>query len=217
MKLVLVGPPGAGKGTQAAHLAAAYRAPHISTGDMLREEMRQQTALGMEARRFINQGELVPDSLILRMIEHRLQREDARAGFILDGFPRSVAQADALDGILERSGQGLTAVLQLQLDDDEIVRRLAHRRVCPVCGNIYHVLVNPPKVQGVCDADQAVLVHREDDREDAIRTRLQVFHAQTEPVIAFYRERGLLVTVDASHGIGRVQDDIEQALQETAA
>ncbi|MBS2034319.1 adenylate kinase [bacterium] len=213
MRIVLIGPPGAGKGTQASVLRERYGLAHISTGDMLREEVRRETALGLQARSLMAAGQLVPDTLILDMMSQRLQQPDVARGFLLDGFPRSRAQGQALVATLGQLKQPLHAVIQLDLEDEEIVRRLSLRRSCPSCGRVYHLQTNPPTLHGLCDSDGAALQHREDDNEQTIRTRLSVFHQQTRPVIEFFRSLGLLRTLDASLPIEHVQHLVERHLR----
>ena len=213
--LLLIGPPGSGKGTQAKQLTERYRVPHISTGDMLREQIRKGTSLGEEAKGYINDGNLVPDELILSMLRVRLSQSDSQGGYVLDGFPRSHAQAEALDALLERQGQNIKAAILLVLDDETIVKRLCNRRVCPECGRVYHLINHPPKTEDRCDEYhcRATLIQRPDDNETAIRNRLRIYHEQTQPVVAFYKEKGLLKAIDASREILRVQIDIERALE----
>ncbi len=213
LRLILIGPPGAGKGTQAAVLKDRYALAHISTGDMLREEVRRQSPLGLQAKTLMAAGRLVPDALILDMMAQRLQQPDVSRGFLLDGFPRSRAQAEALVSRLAAHNQPLHSVVQLDLQDEEIVRRLCLRRSCPACGRVYHLQSNAPIAAGYCDADGSALVHREDDNEATIRTRLAVFHEQTEPVIEFFRSVGLLQRVDASLPIEHVEHLIERLVQ----
>lgn len=215
VRLLLIGPPGSGKGTQAKQLTDRFQVPHISTGDMLREQIRKGTSLGEEAAGYINEGNLVPDDLILSMIKVRLGQADTALGYVLDGFPRSSAQADALDQFLERRGENIRAAILLILDDETIVSRLCNRRVCPECGRVYHLINHPPKTADRCDEYRcrATLVQRPDDNEEAIRNRLRIYHNQTKPVIAFYKEKGALREIDASREILRVQIDIERALE----
>lgn len=215
VRLLLIGPPGSGKGTQAKQLTERYRVPHISTGDMLREQIRKGTSLGEEAKGYINDGNLVPDELILSMLKVRLSQSDSQGGYVLDGFPRSHAQAEALDALLERQSQNIKAALLLVLDDETIVKRLCNRRVCPECGRVYHLINHPPKTEDRCDEYhcRATLIQRPDDNETAIRNRLRIYHEQTQPVVAFYKEKGLLREIDASREILRVQIDIERALE----
>src|SRR3954454_13438663 len=193
LNLILLGAPGAGKGTQADRLRDDFALPHISTGDMLREQVAQQTELGREAKQYMDAGELVPDEVIINMITERVGAGDARDGFLLDGFPRNEAQADALAEALTSLERKLTGVLLIEVPDEEVVKRLSGRRVCvknPT--HIYHVDYDPPKHEGVCDQDGSRLIQRDDDREDVIRKRLEVYHAQTEPLIAYYDAKGLL-------------------------
>lgn len=215
VRLLLIGPPGAGKGTQAKQLTERFRVPHISTGDMLREQIRKGTSLGDEAAGYINDGNLVPDELILSMLKLRLSQADSQSGYVLDGFPRSHAQAEALDELLAKQGANIKAAVLLILDDETIVSRLCNRRVCPECGRVYHLINHPPKTADRCDQYhcRATLMQRPDDNETAIRNRLRIYHEQTQPVVAFYKAKGLLKEIDASKEILRVQIDIERALE----
>jgi adenylate kinase len=192
-RLVFLGPPGVGKGTQASQLARELEVPHLSTGDLLRAAVAEKTPLGLEAEGHIRSGGLVPDPLVLQILQERLARPDARAGFILDGFPRNPAQARALDGITP-----VDAVISFDLPTEEIVARLGDRRICPKCNSVYNLVTKPPKVPGRCDRDGTELVQRPDDRPEAVQTRLRVYAEQTAPLLGFYRERGLLRAVDAS-------------------
>lgn len=213
LRVVLIGPPGAGKGTQALALKERYGLAHISTGDMLREEVRRQSPLGIQAKALMAAGNLVPDALILKMMAQRFAQPDVSRGFLLDGFPRSRAQGEALVTMLAAQNQPLHTVIQLELQDEEIVRRLCLRRSCPTCSRVYHLQSNPPAQAGLCDADGCSLVHREDDNESTIRTRLSVFHEQTEPVIEYFRSIGLLQRVDASRPIAHVEHLVERMVQ----
>lgn len=206
--LILLGPPGAGKGTQAERLKADFALAHISTGDMLRAQVAQGTNLGREAQKFMNAGDLVPDEVILGMIRERIGEQDAREGFLLDGFPRNSSQADALGKTLEGTGRRLTAVLLIEVPDEEVVRRLGGRRVCLKGGHVYHVEFDPPKREGVCDQDGSRLIQREDDQEDTIRRRLDVYARQTAPLIEYYEKAGLLRRFDGQRSPDEVHDHI---------
>ena len=197
MRLVLVGPPGAGKGTQAVHLAQHYAIPHISTGDIFRANIKGETKLGLLAKSYMDKGELVPDSVTNDMVADRLTHSDVANGFLLDGYPRNVEQAKFLDGVLTTRNIPLDAVLEFQLANDEIVKRLSGRRVCKACGAIFHMIFEKPKVDGVCDKCQGELYQRDDDKESVIQNRLTVYTEQTEPIIAYYKGVNLLKTISA--------------------
>ncbi len=212
--MILLGPPGAGKGTQAERLRDDFQLPHISTGDILRAQVADETELGMEAQRYMDAGELVPDEVIVGMITSRVADGDARDGFLLDGFPRNEAQADALGEALSGLGRRLTAALLIEVPDDDLVRRLAGRRVCVKNpSHIYHVDFDPPKHEGVCDQDGARLNQRDDDKEDVIRRRLEVYHSQTEPLIAYYDSAALLRRFDGR----RTADEVHAHIRATVA
>jgi len=200
-RVVLLGPPGAGKGTQAKLLQDEFGAVQISTGDILRKAVADQTPLGQQAAGFINSGALVPDSVIVNLVAERLKEPDCARGFLLDGFPRTIPQAESLDEILKNAGQNLNCVLSVQVARDIIVERLAGRRTCRQCGALCHVVFSPPKVEGVCDRCGGELYQREDDKEQTIANRLQVYEKQTAPLVQYYRERGLLRVID---GIGEI-------------
>lgn len=213
MRMVLLGPPGAGKGTQAKTLAEHFGIAHISTGDILRQQVKEGTELGRRAQEFMAAGALVPDDLIIRMVEGRLAEADCAGGFLLDGFPRTEAQAEALAALLERQDQGLHSVALLVVEDEELVRRLSGRRSCPGCGAVYHTVFSPPRETGRCDACGGSLVQREDDREQTVRHRLLVYHRQTQPLVEFYQERGLLVTVEGAGPIESVSRALIEVLE----
>jgi adenylate kinase len=210
VRLVLVGPPGAGKGTQAQFIAEHLSVPKISTGDIFRANVSSGTPLGLEAKAFMDRGDLVPDDVTNRMVELRLQEPDADVGFLLDGFPRTVPQAQVLDDLLAATPAGkLDVVLELVVDDDEVIRRLSGRRTCRECNRIWHVDFDPPQVEGVCDLDGGELFQREDDKAETVANRLQVYAEQTAPLVSYYAERGLLVGIDAT---GPVDDITSRAL-----
>ena len=212
MRLVLVGPPGAGKGTQAQFLAAHYSIPHISTGDIFRENLKNDTRLGKEAKAYMDKGELVPDSVTNEMVRDRLSKDDLGNGFLLDGYPRNVAQAEVLRAILEEKNIALDAALQLMVDNDEIVRRLSGRRACKNCQRTYHIDSNQPKVAGVCDECGGELVQRPDDNAEVVARRLEVYEEQTEPIISFYRNEGLLITIPATGEVSEITGNAISAL-----
>ena len=219
MKLIFIGPPGSGKGTQAKRLAARHEVPHISTGDMLREAITDGTELGRQAAPIMASGALVSDDLMLGIIDERLAKSDAQRGFILDGFPRTLVQAEKLDPIVEKSkgngsGNGTKGlrVLQLLVPDETIVKRISLRRSCPTCGAIYHLESAPPAVDTVCDREGAELIARPDDNETAVRKRLEAFHRQTLPVATFYKSKNLLREVDGVGPVDEVFERIEKSL-----
>jgi adenylate kinase len=198
VRLVLVGPPGAGKGTQAQFISSHLSIPKISTGDIFRSNVSSGTELGRQAKAYMERGDLVPDEVTIAMVEARLGEDDAQSGFLLDGFPRNVAQAETLRKLLAEWETKLDVVLELVVDDDEVVRRLSGRRTCRVCGRIWHVLFEPPARQGQCDDCGGELFQRDDDREQTIRHRLDVYAQQTQPLIAFYADDGILLGIDAT-------------------
>ena len=210
MRLVLVGPPGAGKGTQAQHIASARSVPAISTGDIFRANVSQGTELGTLAKTYMDAGDLVPDQVTVEMVRNRLAEDDAAKGFLLDGFPRTVPQAETLEGMLADMGNKLDIVLELVVDDDEVVRRLSGRRTCRTCGTNWHIDFDPPAVEGVCDRDGGELFQRDDDKPGTVRHRLDVYAKQTSPLVSFYATRGILVGIDAT---GPVDDVTERALE----
>ena len=213
LNLILLGPPGAGKGTQAERLRDDFGLAHISTGDMLRAQVAEGTELGEQAKAFMDRGELVPDRVIIDMITERIAQEDAHEGFLLDGFPRTEAQADALAEALEAAGRSLNAAILIEVPDEEVVRRLAGRRVCVKNpGHIYHVEFDPPKHEAICDQDGARLIQRDDDREDTIRRRLDVYHEQTAPLVDYYEGRGLLRRFDGQRPVEELGDRFRATL-----
>jgi adenylate kinase len=211
MRIVLVGPPGAGKGTQAAFLAKNLSIPHISTGDLFRANISSQTELGKLAKSYMDAGNLVPDEVTIGMAKDRMEQSDAAGGFLLDGFPRNVSQAEALDDMLKEEGMRLDAVLDLEVPEDEVVKRIAGRRICRKdSSHVFHVTYNPPKADGVCDTCGGELYQRDDDSEETVRTRLEVYHTQTEPIIDYYKAQGLVVTISA---LGKVDDVTGRAMR----
>lgn len=208
MRIVLLGPPGSGKGTQASALERKWGVAHISSGDLLRGHVKAGSELGRRAQPFMDRGDLVPDELILDMMEQRLSEPDAERGFALDGFPRTVAQAEALERRLAGRGQSLEAVIFLQVPEEELLRRLGGRRVCPQCHAIYQLETMPPKVEGVCNRCGAALVQRQDEQVEVVRNRLRVYAEQTEPLLAYYRGQGLLHEIDGTIGVENVMGEI---------
>lgn len=209
MRLVLLGPPGAGKGTQASHIANAFAVPHIATGEIFRQHVRNGTRLGAEAKAYMDEGDLVPDEIVVRMVDERLRQDDAAKGFLLDGFPRTVPQAVALEDLLVRLETPLDVVLRFGISEEEVVRRITKRRTCPVDGSVYHLDNHPPKIEGKCDECGADLIQRPDDTEEVVRRRLDEYHTKTEPLERFYWDRGLLREVD---GLGPVEDVTSRVL-----
>jgi adenylate kinase len=210
VRLVLVGPPGAGKGTQAQFIAAHFSIPKISTGDIFRANVSQGTELGMAAKRYMDAGDLVPDRVTIAMVKDRLAEDDTNDGFLLDGFPRNVPQAETLDAILAELGTKLDVVLELVVDDQEVIRRLSGRRTCRTCGHIWHVDFEPPDKDGICDICGGELFQRDDDLPETIRHRLDVYAEQTAPLVAFYADRGILIGIDAT---GLVEDITDRAIE----
>ncbi|QOV36242.1 adenylate kinase [Streptomyces ferrugineus] len=211
MRIVLVGPPGAGKGTQAAFLAKNLSIPHISTGDLFRANISQQTELGKLAKSYMDAGNLVPDEVTIGMAKDRMEKPDAENGFLLDGFPRNVSQAEALDEMLQSESMKLDAVLDLEVPEEEVVKRIAGRRICRKdSSHVFHVTYSRPKKEGVCDACGGELYQRDDDSEETVRKRLEVYHTQTEPIIDYYKAQGLVVTISA---LGKVEEVTARAME----
>lgn len=208
MNIMLFGAPGAGKGTQAKFLIEKYGIPQISTGDILRAAIKEGTAMGLEAKKFMDEGKLVPDSTIIGIIKDRLSQEDCKKGFILDGFPRTLAQAEALEVLMKEMGIALDKVISLNVPDELIVGRVTGRKVCPACGASFHVEFNPPKVEGNCDYCGAELITRKDDNAETVTKRLAEYHSQTAPLFDFYKTRNLLVDIDGTKEVDAITQEI---------
>jgi len=213
MKLVMLGAPGAGKGTQAELISKKYNVPHISTGDILRDSVAKQTELGMKAKTFMDAGELVPDQLVIDIVKERLGREDCGSGFILDGFPRTVTQAQVLQDVLEGMNRKLDAVLDIEVSEEELVHRLTQRRQCRNCGKIYHLTYNPPKDDSLCDKCGGEVYQRADDEEVAIKKRLEEYKKKTQPLISYYEELDISKVINGAKSTDEVFSDIEKVLE----
>jgi adenylate kinase len=212
MYLVLMGLPGAGKGTQAEKIVEKYGIPHISTGDMFRLAIKEETPLGLEAKSYMDAGNLVPDEVTIGIVRERLSKTDCEKGFLLDGFPRTVAQAEALEDIMNQLGRKIDYVLNISVDSEHLMQRLTGRRICQTCGSTYHVIFNPPKVEGVCDKDGGTLIQRQDDNEETVRNRLEVNMKQAKPLLDFYGEKGYLKNMNGDQDIDKVFEDIDQLI-----
>jgi len=212
LNLILLGPPGAGKGTQAERLRGDFELPYYATGDILRRAVAEGTELGQEAKEYMDRGDLVPDEVMVGVIAERIDSDEARDGFLLDGFPRTLRQAEALDDALSDLARRLTAVLAIDAPDDEVIRRLSGRRVNPTTGRVYHVDFDPPKNPGFCDVDGTKLVQRDDDKPETVKHRLEVFHEQTSPLIEYYESRGLLRRFDGTRAPDEVHGHIRATL-----
>jgi adenylate kinase len=213
MRLILLGPPGAGKGTQAANIVNKYGLPHISTGDIFRANIKQGTELGKRAKEFMDKGELVPDSLTVELVEDRLSKDDTQVGFMLDGFPRTIFQAEALDEVLENMGTSLNYVVNIVVDPAVLVERAVGRRICKDCGATYHIAFNPTKVEGVCDKCSGELYQRADDNEETVSNRIKVYLNETAPLVDYYEKSGKVVTIDGLQDIDKVFSDIQKVLK----
>jgi adenylate kinase len=212
MNVILLGPPGAGKGTQAKMMIDRYQIPQISTGDILRANLKEKTPLGLKAKTYMDKGQLVPDEVVIDIIQERLKEKDCQKGYMLDGFPRTVAQARALDKVLADMNSKIDHVVSIEVDKGELVKRLTGRRTCRQCGRGYHVIFDPPVNKGVCDKCQGELYQRDDDNEDTVRNRLEVYDAQTFPLIEYYKEKNLLRPIDGQGGIQQIFERIVKAL-----
>ncbi|MBS4535537.1 adenylate kinase [Clostridium sp. D2Q-14] len=212
MRLILLGPPGAGKGTQASGIMNKYNVPHISTGDIFRKNIKEGTELGKKAKEYMDQGLLVPDELVVNLVKDRLTEDDCKKGFLLDGFPRTVAQAEALDIELNNLGWSLDKIINIEVSKDILVERAVGRRICKNCGATYHVKFNPPKISGECDVCGGQLYQRDDDNEETVAKRIDVYQNQTAPLINYYKEKAILANIDGYNDINKVFDDIVEVL-----
>ncbi|MTI48316.1 adenylate kinase [Sporosalibacterium faouarense] len=212
MRLVLLGPPGAGKGTQAANIVKKYQIPHISTGDIFRKNIKEGTELGVKAKEYIDQGLLVPDDIVVAIVKDRLVEDDCKEGFLLDGFPRTVAQAEALDQELKDLGYNLNNVINIEVDKNELIERAVGRRICKECGATYHIKFNPPSKAGICDVCGGELYQRKDDTEETVNKRIKVYLDQTEPLISYYTDQGIIANINGEQDIDKVFKDIVDVL-----
>lgn len=214
MKIIMLGAPGAGKGTQAIMIADKYGIPHVSTGDMFRANIKNNTPLGVEAKKYMDQGQLVPDELTVKILLDRVAKDDCKNGYVLDGFPRTIPQAEVLEKALKELNDGIDFAIDVDVPDENIINRMGGRRACVKCGNTYHVEFVPPKKEGICDNCGEALVLRDDDKPETVKKRLDVYHQQTQPLIDFYNERGLLKSVDGTKPMNEVFDSIIAILGE---
>lgn len=214
MRIIIMGPPGVGKGTEAELLIKDFNIPHISTGNIFRELYRDKTTVGKIAKSYIDKGELVPDDITNEIVRNRLSKSDVEKGFLFDGYPRNIEQAEAFDRILDEKGWKLNAVINIQTSDELIIKRISGRRVCEDCGSIYHLENNPPKVDGVCDKCEGTLIQRDDDSQETVLRRLRIYYDQTEPVIGYYKHSGIMINADGSNAIAKNHTDIMKALGE---
>lgn len=213
MNLILLGPPGAGKGTQAKRIVEKFAIPQISTGDMFREAVAKGTELGKKAKEYMDRGELVPDEIVIGIVRERLSQPDCEKGFILDGFPRTINQAEALDEMLDDMGRKIDAVINIVVPDEEILKRIVYRRVCKECGAVYNLVYNPPERDGICDKCGGELYQRDDDREETVKERLRVYKEQTEPLINYYSQKEVIYDIDGTKDIEEVWKQIESVLE----
>lgn len=212
MRLILLGPPGAGKGTQAIKISDEYSIPHISTGDIFRENIKNDTELGKKAKSFMDKGQLVPDELVIEIVKDRLSKEDCKVGFLLDGFPRTVAQANSLSEELEKLGMSLDNVINIVVESDDLIERAVGRRVCKDCGASYHIKFNPSKKEGVCDRCDGSTYQRDDDTEETVKNRINVYTEQTKPLTDYYNDKKILLNIDGNKSIDSVFGDIVKEL-----
>lgn len=213
MRIVLLGPPGVGKGTQASNIVKKYNIPHISTGDIFRENIKNNTELGQTAKGYMDKGLLVPDELVVDIVKDRLLKDDCKEGFLLDGFPRTVEQAEALDAELSDMNIGLDKVINIEADDQILVERVTGRRICKECGATYHIINNPPKVDGICDIDEGTLFQRDDDKVETVQTRIGVYMDQTQPLIKYYTDKNIILDIDGTKSIEDIFETIVDSLE----
>ncbi|UDI77739.1 adenylate kinase [Staphylococcus taiwanensis] len=214
MNIILMGLPGAGKGTQASEIVKKFPIPHISTGDMFRKAIKDETDLGKEAKSYMDRGELVPDEVTVGIVKERISEDDAKKGFLLDGFPRTIEQAEALNQILSELGRNIDAVINIEVPEEELMNRLTGRRICEKCGTTYHLVFNPPKVDGICDIDGGKLYQREDDNPETVSNRLSVNVKQSKPILEYYNEKGVLKNIDGAKDIDDVTKDVIDILDQ---
>ncbi len=212
MRLVIMGPPGAGKGTQAAKIVEKYNVPHISTGDIFRQNLKKNTPLGLKAKEYMDKGLLVPDEVVVAIVKDRIMQEDCKDGFLLDGFPRTAPQANALDEVLEEMDARLDKVINIDVAKDVLIERAVGRRVCKNCGATYHVKYNPPGREGACDVCSGEIIQRDDDKKETVVKRIEVYLEQTQPLIQYYKDKGLLANINGQQEIEKVFDDITQSI-----
>ena len=214
MNIILMGLPGAGKGTQASEIVKKFPIPHISTGDMFRKAIKDETDLGKEAKSYMDRGELVPDEVTVGIVKDRISEDDAKKGFLLDGFPRTIEQAEALSNIMQELDRKIDAVINIEVPEEELMNRLTGRRICEKCGTTYHLVFNPPKVEGICDLDGGKLYQREDDNPETVANRLNVNVKQSKPILEFYDNKGVLKNIDGSRDINVVTEDVINILEQ---
>ncbi len=214
MKIIMLGAPGAGKGTQAKQIAAKYNVPHVSTGDIFRANIKEGTALGMEAKSYMDKGQLVPDELTVKILLDRVAKDDCKNGYVLDGFPRTIPQADVLDEAVTKLGEKIDFAINVDVPDENIIRRMSGRRACVACGATYHIVNVPPKKEGICDVCGEALIVRDDDKEETVKSRLETYHQQTQPLIDYYSQKNILKEVDGTKDMNEVFADIVAILGE---
>ena len=214
MKIIMLGAPGAGKGSQASRIAKEYQLPHISTGDIFRANLKEETELGKRAKSFMDKGELVPDDITIAMLLDRIHKEDCKNGYILDGFPRTIPQAEALKEALAKKNEKIDLALDVEATDELIIKRMAGRRTCPACGAIYHIVTLPPKTEGICDRCGADLIQRKDDNEETVKNRLKIYHEVTEPLISYYKKEGILEEIDGAEELDKVFEKVKRIIHE---